>query len=145
MSGGWNLQEVIHASSQVLYGFGSLQICPALCDLTACNAPNDDSRELHLTSAWIGSSPHVPHYDFVTLGDNVFYRHSQVRRLLQSVSYILSCACWPRRCTGRHIRSMINEVAGEIHIGDLQILAVYELLKMISDKGFHLLKGHPRS
>jgi hypothetical protein len=40
---------------------------------------------------------------------------------------------------------MINEVGGEIYIGDVQILVVHEFLKMISDKGFHLLNGHSRA
>jgi hypothetical protein len=36
----------------------------------------------------------------------------------------------------RYIRAMLDEVVGEIHICDVQLLAVYQLLKMIADEFF---------
>jgi hypothetical protein len=39
---------------------------------------------------------------------------------------------------------MIHKISGEIHIGNVHILAVHKLFKMIANQGLHLLHRHFR-
>jgi len=38
---------------------------------------------------------------------------------------------------------MVYEVLREIHIGDVQVLAINEFFKMVANENLHFFQGHP--
>ncbi len=111
------------------------EIGAALDDFPVGDSPEHYPAKFQpLSALCVRGSPVVPHHDFVVFRNHVLNLNMQIGKALQRPAHILDGACGSRRHSGRHIRTVVHKVGGEVHISNLHVLPVDELFEVVSDK-----------
>jgi hypothetical protein len=115
---------------------------PALYDFTIRYPPNDNPAKCNaLIGGGIRAGPVIADHHAVVFRDQVLHPDMHIGESFISSAHILLRSHWAWSRSGRHLRAMIDEFRGKIHVGDIQILLVHKLLKVVAHKIFHLLEG----
>jgi hypothetical protein len=112
-----------------------LKVGPAFHNPPARDPPDYDAAERKPFPALrIRRRPAIPHHHFVIFRDHILDLYMQIGKSLQRAAHILNSTRRPRRHSRRHIRSVIYKVRREVHIPDLYVFPVDELLEVVPDK-----------
>ena len=117
-----------------------LQVRPTLHDFSIRYPPNDDPTKCDaLIRIGIRASPVMADHHPIAFSDPVLNLDTNVGKVFISSAHRLLRSGGTWSGSGRHVRVMIDKFRGKIRGGDIRILLIHKLLKVVAHKIFHLL------
>jgi hypothetical protein len=153
----WDYAEVCNHSREVKFyfafnsyqlsidGMGFLEIGPAFHDFAIGYPPNNNAAKCDaLIRSDVRAGPPITDHCAIVFSDQVPNLNVNIGKAFIRSAHVLLRSRGARSSSRWHVRTMIDKFRGEIHVGDIQILLVHKLLKVVAHKIFHFARGSVR-